>query len=181
VLLVILTTNKPTKEFTRHFDVEEPRVDERAFRQGWNVRSRLDALLTDRRITRGEWQSASEYRQAWEIARETSAPAEGRASVDHAGSGEAGLLAKLAAARKLREVEAVIGALATRLVVASVVHDLAWAVIARKLDRNPETVRDWTVLAIRALDRAWVSRGTSAARIGNDSARIVVPPSMVRA
>jgi hypothetical protein len=38
---------------------------------------------------------------------------------------------------------------------ACLVHDLRWAAIARFVRKNPETVRDWTVLAIRALAEAW--------------------------
>jgi len=149
---------KPSTEFTKHHDVEAPRVDAAEFRQGWRVRTRLDQLRADGRITRGEWQAATEYRSAFEIARYASPPAAG-SGVDHAGSSDAGLLAKLAAVRRLREVEATIGKLATALVVACVVTDLSWAAIARHCLRNPETVRDWTCLAIRAMAVAWATPG----------------------
>ena len=148
-------TAGPTPEFRRRHDVEAPRVDERAFRQGWIVRTRLDQLLADARITRGEYQIAIEYRQTWAIARELAAIEPGMIRVAGGSSADDATIARLDAVTKLRIVEDAIGSLAARLLLACLVHDLAWAAIARYLRRNPETVRDWTVSAIHALARAW--------------------------
>lgn len=146
---------KPTAEFRRHHDVEEPRVDERAFRQGWLVRTRLDQLLADRRITRAEFQAAIEFRNAWAAARELAGIEPGMRRTGGASSADAAMIARLDAATELRTAEAAIGVLATRLLVASIVHDLTWAAIGRALGRSPHTVREWTALAIRDLAAAW--------------------------
>jgi hypothetical protein len=163
-------TARPTPQFRDHHDVEEPRVDDRAFRQGWRVRTRLDQLLADARIKPDEWQTASEYRQTWAIARELAGPEPGMIRITGAASADAATIARLDAATTLRLVEEAIGPFAARLLLASVVHDLAWAVLARHLGKHPETVRDWTVLAIRALAPAWASvRGLADARPPHDS------------
>lgn len=163
-------TARPTPEFRRHHDVEAPRVDERAFRQGWIVRTRLDQLLADDRISREQWHAASEFRVAWGIAREISTPEPGAMRIASSASGDAGAIARLDAETRLRVVEDAIGRFRTALVVACVVVDLPWAVTARFSGRHPETVRDWTVLAIRALAGAWAGPGrTGGARPSSDS------------
>lgn len=155
-----MITAKPTREFRRHHDVDEPRVDHRAFRQGWRIRTRLDQLLADDRITRGEWQAASAYRDAWASAREiTRADEPGMISSPGAGSPDAAMIAKLDAVEKLRRVEDAIGPFAASLVRCCVVHDMTWAATARYCQRNPETIRDWTVFAIRSLAGAWAGLG----------------------
>lgn len=150
-----LVTARPTPEFRRQHDVEEPRVDERAFRQGWIVRTRLDQLLADRRITRGEWQAATEYRQTWAVARELAGVEPGMIRIAGSSSADDATIARLDAVTKLRIVEDAIGDFAARLLLACLVHDLTWAVVARYVRKDPHTVRDWTVLAIRALASVW--------------------------
>lgn len=158
-------TARPTPQFRDHHDVEDPRVDERAFRQGWRVRTRLDQLLADARITPGEWQAASEYRETWAIARELAGVEPGMIRIAGGSSADAATIARLDAATRLRLVEDAIGTDRARLLLACVVHDLAWAALARHLGKHPETVRDRTVRAIRALAPAWVSvRGVADAR-----------------
>lgn len=148
-------TNAPTRELRQHHDVEAPRVDERAFRQGWIIRTRLDQLLNDERITRGEYQSATEFRAAWISARELRGPEGGMIRVAGARDRDAATIARLEAARRVRVVEHSLGRLAFALVTACVIEDLSWASIAKYCHRNPETIRDWTVSAIRGLARAW--------------------------
>lgn len=146
-------TNAPTRELRRHHDVDEPRVDERAFRQGWIVRTRLDQLLALEAISAGDWQAAIEFRAAWIAARELAA----REPIRVAGGQDrdAATIARLEAARKVRIVETAIGRLATALVTACVIEDLSWASIAKYCHRDPHTVRAWTILAIVALAGAW--------------------------
>jgi hypothetical protein len=67
-------------------------------------------------------------------------------------------LALLGTVARLRAVETRIGRLAAGLCVACIVEDRSWASIAQQFDRNPETVRDWTALAIRALASVWAGR-----------------------
>ena len=149
-----MTSNQPTLEFRDHHDLDPPRVDEREFRQGWRVRSRLDQLLTAERITRDEWQAARDYALAWAFCRTIRHTDSGMTGIPSSASPGALEGARLDAATKLRIVEEAMGGFATALVVACAVQDLPWARIARPFDVNPETVRDWTVLAIRALTAA---------------------------
>ncbi|HYM25288.1 MAG TPA: hypothetical protein VEU08_18855, partial [Vicinamibacterales bacterium] len=62
----------PSLAYRQHHDVEAPRVDTRAFRQGWRVVTRLDGLLAAGLIAPGVWQAGAEYRAAWEALRRTS-------------------------------------------------------------------------------------------------------------
>lgn len=152
----VVTTGRPTPEFRRQHDVEPPRVDERAFRQGWIVRTRLDQLLADDRITRAEWQVAGEFRDAWNRALAISQIGELRlVAAAGVGNPHDRLLNLVEMVDRLHAVCDAIGDFATGLLQASVVEDLPWAAIARRCRRNPETVRDWTVVAIRGLARAW--------------------------
>jgi hypothetical protein len=85
------------------------------------------------------------------------------AQLTRAGSGgvsdpHARQLASIASVAKLQAVEAAIGTLAADLCRACIVRDMPWAETARLTHRDPHTVRDWTVLAIRALARAWVKK-----------------------
>jgi hypothetical protein len=59
------------------------------------------------------------------------------------------------ATTRLRTVDARIGEVAARLCAACVVHDLSWRDLGRRLDRDRETARDWTVVALQAMAVAW--------------------------
>jgi len=155
-------SNRPSAAYRQHHDVDAPRIDRRSFRQAWRVRSRLDALLADGRITRDQWQACVDYRDTAAIARGISVPWPFLVRIG-SGSRDARMVARLDAETRLRRVEAAIGALATALVVACVVEDLSWREIARRTGRTHETVRDWTIMAIAALGEAW---GASSARTG---------------
>lgn len=146
---------RPTPEFRAHHDVEDPRVDEVSFRQAWRVHARLDQLLADKRINRDVWQAAIDFRATWAIAREIGGREPGMIRIGSADSGDASMIARLDAEMKVAVVEQAIGRPATALVVACVIADLPWAAIARHCRRHPHTVRDWTVLALFALARAW--------------------------
>jgi hypothetical protein len=150
---------KPSPEFRQHHDVDEPRVDERAFRPGWRVHSRFDQLLADRKISRGEWQAGSEYRSARALARSMPGPgAPGMVRIVSSDHHDAAL-DRVAAVARVHLVELAIGSFATALVVACVVEDLSWASIGRQCQRHPETIREWTASAIRLLAAAWARAG----------------------
>lgn len=150
-------SNQPSAAYRRHHDVEAPRIDARAFRQGWRVRSRLDVLLRDGRLTPGQWQAAVEYRAAWERAHAPSFGGGAGLELLHCGGGGDGdHLAGLAdTLRRLREVEARIGRLASALCFVCIVQDQPWADLGRLWGCDPHTVRDRTVAAIRRLAIAW--------------------------
>jgi hypothetical protein len=154
-----VVSNAPTAARRQHaLEVEAPRIDAAAFRQGWLVHSRLDALRRDGRLTAGQWQAAVEYRAAWESARLEAAATMRLIRGGGGGVGDGGharLLAGIAIVAKLRTVEDAIGSFRADLCRACIVHDMPWAVIGRQLRRDPHTVRDWAVWSIRALARAW--------------------------
>ena len=154
-----MTSNAPSADRLRHAEaIEAPRVDAASFRQGWRVRTRLDALLAAGRITGADWQAAVEYRDAY--GRAWGGRGGGFAGVVVSGGADlhAWQIARIATLAVLSGVERRIGTLATALVVACVIEDQSWATIAAMCRRNPETVRDWTALAIRGLAQAWATR-----------------------
>ena len=151
-----LVTARPSPEFRRHHDVAEPRVDGRHFRQAWIVRTRLDQLLAAERITRGEFQAASEYRAAWAIVLRLGSTGDlGRVRSSTPADPHRGALARVAAAERIVLAEAAIGSLARDLCRACIILDQHWLELARRCHRDPRTVRDWTALAIRGLAGAW--------------------------
>jgi hypothetical protein len=153
-----MTGNAPTAARLSHAEaIDAPRIDATAFRQGWRVRTRLDALLADGRIDATAWQSATEYRDGW-----SRVHAIGGRSWGTRGAGadpHARLLAVAATMERLLRVQATLGPDHAGLIYACVVEDRSWASIASRLHvRRAETARDRTVLALRALAWAW-SRG----------------------
>jgi hypothetical protein len=154
-----VTSNAPSVERARHAEaIEPPRVDAASFRQGWRIRTRLDALLAAGRINAGVWQAAVEYRDAWARVWASRGGELGGTRVsgglDLHGR-QIGLVDTVAA---LDAVERRIGRLATALCVACVVEDLSWPEIGRRCGRSNHTVVAWTVLALRALAVAWATR-----------------------
>ena len=147
----------PTAEFRQHHDVHAPRVDRHAFRQGWRVHTRLDSLLAAGRITPGEWQAASEYRDTWGRVMAAMGATDVARLVLVAGASDAHerLGRVVGAVTRLRRVEALTGSFAAALCFACVVQDRPWADTARILCRDPHTARAWTTEAIRVLAAAW--------------------------
>lgn len=151
-----MTGNAPSPDRLRHADaIDPPRVDAVAFRQGWRVRTRLDALLAAGRIDAGIWQAACAYRDAWE--RALTATVAGRSFGARGGGADphTRLLAVAASVARLHAVETRIGQDAAALCYACVVEDRSWASIGAAHHRNPETMRDRVVIALRALAWAW--------------------------
>jgi hypothetical protein len=154
-----VTSNAPSVERVRHAEtIEPPAVDASSFRQGWRVRTRLDALLAAGRINAGVWQAAVEYRDAWA---RVWAGRGGELGGTRVSGGldlhrrQIGLVDTVAA---LDAIERRLGRLATSLCVACVVEDLSWPEIGRRCGRSNHTAVAWTVLALRALARAWATR-----------------------
>jgi hypothetical protein len=153
-----VVSNAPPAARRQHVaGIEAPQVDALAFRQGWRVASRLDVLHRTGRLTRGQWLAAVEYREAWERARLEASTTMRLLRGGGGGDSDshARLLAGIGTVAKLRAVESAIGRFRADLCRACIVHDLPWVELARRLHHDRETVRDWTVLAIVALARAW--------------------------
>jgi hypothetical protein len=144
-------TNRPTPQFTQHHDVTAPRVDKRAFRQGWRVATRLDGLLEAGRIDREAWDRACEWRR-WA---ETGTPSRARPwdiRVDlSAVPTDAGMLFRVHAATKLREAAAAMGALRANILEAVVLHDCSWRQLAHQLRVSDKTATHRAAEAVVAL------------------------------
>ena len=142
----------PSAEYLAHHDVDAPRVDLTAFRQGWRVRPRVVQLLGDRAIDAATCVAAMQFALDWEVAygRGRSAPL-----MMMPGGGGADEHARMAqrvdAVTRLREAGEHLGPLAFRLVEQCVVHDLAWAAIARTHSVTAPTARRWTIAALKHL------------------------------
>lgn len=150
-----MTSNAPSVDRVRQADaIEPPRIDDRAFRQGWRVRTRLDTLLASGRIDAAVWQCAVEYRDAWERIL-TSRGGGAGSRVSGAADPHRRFLAMLRTISRLRAIEATLGRRVATLCYVCVVEDRSWAGSAAIWRINPETARDWTVGALRALAWAW--------------------------
>lgn len=147
----VITTSRPTPEFRQHHDVEAPQVDATAFRQGWQVHSRLAALAANGMIDREQMEAAASWGR-W--AERTSAPGTSpwRIRVDGGAIGGDGLTGRtLAATTRLRASAAALGAARCALLYACVVEDQSWRRIGRRLGVAGETAQDRVVEAIAAL------------------------------
>jgi hypothetical protein len=161
-----MTSNAPTADLGQHVEgIEPPRVDASTFRQGWRVRTRLDSLLADHRISAGAWQAAVEYRDAWARVLAAGGGSPGGYRVSGAADPHRRVLGLLDTISRLRVVHRAIGADFATLCFACAVEDRSWASTAAAWSRNPETVRDQTARAVRALAQAWAGtrRGASGA------------------
>jgi hypothetical protein len=142
-------TNAPTAHRTQHADaIEAPRVDWRAFRQGWRVATRLDRLLDEGAITPAVWQCAAEYRAAYNSLA-SAGHGSGSRPVGHARD------VRLDRIARIRRAELAIGALMTSLVHACAIEDLSWLALGRRLGVRNTTARVWTIQALGALASAW--------------------------
>ena len=166
----LVLTARPTPEFRRHHDVEDPRVDERSARRAWIVRTRLDQLLADGMISRGQWQAAVEYRDAWARVYAQGGGSEpgGMRVSGAANDGHQRMLDRLDTLTRLRITEQRLGGLATWLVYRCVVEDMTWREMGKRAgNRDHKTMRRWTADALRLLAPAWAKRRprTNVARI----------------
>jgi hypothetical protein len=152
-------SNAPSLDRLRHAEtIEPPRVDAVTFRQGWRVRSRLDRLLADRRITAEVWQAAVEYRDAWARVLAGGGGELGGTRISGGADAHDRQIALVGTLAVLVEIERRLGRLPTALCVACVVEDLSWPEIGRRCGRSNHTAEVWTIYALRALAGAWATR-----------------------
>jgi len=142
---------EPSALYRQHFDVEAPRVDAGAFRQGWRVRSRLDVLLDEGAIDNAAYEAGRRFRRAWEIAFAERAPALMAFTARSTGRAGAGPVDRLAALARLRRIAEALGPFDCRLLEQCVVLDLAWTAIGRQHQVADTTARRWTIAALRRL------------------------------
>jgi hypothetical protein len=146
---------QPTAHYRQHHDVEEPRIDGRAFRPAWRRRDHLDTLEKRGLINLKEWHAAFGFRITYETAHfgawRTSDPAAVHAGKHCRRRSAAELSERQANALGwLRALEPPLGALFPLLELA-VVEQLSWHELGRWLTVDPKTARAWTVTAIKAL------------------------------
>jgi hypothetical protein len=150
----VVATSAPTPQFRQHHRIEAPQVDATAFRQGWRVATRLDALLEADRIDREAWDGAHEFRrwteliglshvQLWDVGPD--APCH---------RSDLPMLRRMEAAARLRACTEALGQLRMRLLDCCVVRDLSWREIAALLRASDKTATAWVVEALFALTGA---------------------------
>jgi hypothetical protein len=142
---------QPLAQYQLHHEVRPPQVDAKVFRQGWQVRTRLDSLLADRLIDHEQWQAARTYRTAWE--RVLALPGAWAGTRGPGGSGDAhgrmtGLVGVLAV---LRRAERSMGPHSTLLCRLCVVEDRSWRGIGDRLGVCHHTARTWAAAAVVVL------------------------------
>jgi hypothetical protein len=144
-------SSAPVPAYRQHHDVAAPQVDAHAFRQGWRVTARLDALLESGRITREAWDAACIWRR-WV---ETVAPSHVQRWDTHIDASlapnDAWMLMSVNAAAKLRQASDALGALRVKILESVVVKDLAWVELARFMRVSDKTARDRAVESVNAL------------------------------
>jgi hypothetical protein len=145
-------SSRPTPELLHRHEVVAPQVDDRAFRQGWLVQSRLDGLLAIGRIDREAWECAQEWRR-WAVAVMPHRGQRWEARVDDSPVAEAdiAMLHRVNAAMRLRQVSDALGELRVRLLECCVLHDFSWRAIAEKLRISDKTAREYVAEALEAL------------------------------
>jgi hypothetical protein len=151
----VVLSNTPSRAYRRHHAVEAPRVDARAFRQGWRVSTRLDRLLAAGLIDGGVWQAAADYRAAWEAALELRSGIDAGRMTGNGGDREAAMLARMSHASRLRRVDGQLGLLASWLVFACVIEDQSWHRMGRRLGVRNTTAQSWTIAALRRMTALW--------------------------
>lgn len=146
-----VATARPTAQFTHHHDVAAPRVDSTAFRQGWQVATRLNALFEAGRVDREAWDIAHEWRRWVEITTPYRVQSWDMRVDQSRVANDAAMLLRVNAATKLREAAESLGELRTRLLAACVVRDQPWTEIGKLLRASDKTARDYVVEALAAL------------------------------
>jgi hypothetical protein len=152
-------SNAPSEDRTRQAEaIEPPRVDARAFRQGWRVRTRLGVLFDDNFIPHSVYQAACEYRDCC-LRLSASPPGPGIERTSGGADPHDRLIGLIDAASKVRAADRALGPDLVKLVRAVVVLDRSWRDLGRWLGIDRETARRAAVLALHALAAAWGATG----------------------
>ena len=154
----VFKNSKVRSYLRQHHALEAPEVSERAFRQAWRVRTRVDRLLVDKAISWAEWRCAVEYRALYECAFGSLTPASRPDGTGRGGAYRAGLRPsdrQLAALRQLQKLLRQLDRPTVQLLEAVIVEDVKWCVLGKRLGAHSCTARRWAVAAIKLLATAW--------------------------
>jgi hypothetical protein len=152
-----MPSSKPTVERQRHADgVTPPDVNGAAFRPWWRVETRFDALYRDGLIDEAERIAGEQLRRDWQHAAGSTASPLARAGQSATGTATPGAadayaLTRLAAAGRLRHVQARVGAPAFALLALVLVEDASWPTVGRALGCSHKTAKQHAVVALKRL------------------------------
>jgi hypothetical protein len=141
----------PSPSYRQHRSVIEPRIDSAEFRPHWLVRTHALALLENGRIDRDQYAAAVAWRAWHEVLGRQRTQRWDNLRVDCALAPGAVLTKELAAARQLHQAAAALGAERFALLNWSIVDDMSWSHLARKLRLSDKTVVIRVVQALEAL------------------------------
>jgi hypothetical protein len=141
----------PSEAYRQHHDVAAPQVDARAFRQGWRVATRLDALVVEGAIEPWDYEAAQKFRRDWDAAIGQRAPSLMTLRGAGGAGRDGGAIDRLGAATRLRRIADELGRFEFRLLEQCVVLDQSWALTGRQHQVADTTARRWTINALRRL------------------------------
>jgi hypothetical protein len=148
-------SSQPSPHYRQHHEVDAPRVDTQAFRQGWRVRTRLDGMLAAGLISAAGWQAGADFRVKWERAYgQGIAPATGMMGV-RASHGDRMAAGRIDAVTWLRRAHDALGERQFWLIERCAVHDASWVSIAADLAIDDKRARALTAQALGALAEIW--------------------------
>jgi len=147
----------PSEAYRQHHDVAAPQIDASAFRQGWRVSTRLDALLAEGAIEPSDYEAAAALRRDWEAASGVRARPLMSFGARGGPGGSGGGIDRLAALARLRRLGDTLGRFDLRLLEQCVVLDQSWALTGRQHGVADTTARRWTIAALRRLGAAWIA------------------------
>lgn len=141
----------PSPFYRQHHEIEDPAIDERQFRPGFQVIFPIDTLLTAKLITREEHDAAVDFRELYEIA-----TPQARSALADFGCGgtrtrQGDPTSRHDAARRLNEIENLMRPYDYKLLELSVIDNLSWLALGRRLDLDHRTARKHVAAAIRFL------------------------------
>jgi hypothetical protein len=111
-----ILTARPTPHFEQHHAVTPPRVDSTAFRPGWRVATRLDALFERGLIEREAYEVARQWRRWAEATRPLPAMRwNQKVDVTATIAADASAVHRLATATRLRQAAEALGPLRTKI------------------------------------------------------------------
>jgi hypothetical protein len=151
-----VSSNAPNRFFKQHHEVEAPQVDERAFRPAWRIRTQIDKLALEGKITGFEWRVAGWLRSCYERGYgsdlRSTLPQLGMAGRgSHHWRRENPEGRKAQAREYLHHVEQVMGPIVYPIVIAVVVEDVPWRELGTRYGVHAKTAKAWAIEAVKAL------------------------------